>query len=66
MDGVPKLPPPASVETQDEDKPWEPSDNLRYLAYVARMKTILVRTAGAVRNVRHAAVRMFITLKRKK
>ena len=66
MDGAPKLPPPASDETQDEYKPWKPGDNSRYLAYVARMKTILVRTAGAVRNVRHAAVRMFITLKRKK
>jgi len=47
---------PASADSKDEKKTWDPSEDLRYLAYAARLKTLLVRTAGVVRNVRHAAV----------
>ena len=51
---------PASADSKDEKKTWDPSEDLRYLAYAARLKTLLVRTAGVVRNVRHAAVRLLL------
>jgi hypothetical protein len=60
MGTIPEPYTPVNTESKDNKKTWDPSQDLRYLAYAARLKTLLVRTAGIVRNVRHAAVRPVI------